>query len=300
MRNQRVTTSNVTEIAKRASSSRPTPQSQNQSGQQQLPPAARRTSAEGQQQKPLPQAPTRAAPAKKMPTRSSSTPAHAPAHSVHQSKMSTAKLDPNRFANPFDTNTKKCKSSFSSSYINGSIPCRLQTTASRYFLQWEKGAETGFSPDLLIVCADGLVETDHPYVVMAPMMFHELCLRSEKCLDLFSPQVVETVASHIRTALMVSGSVTASTAVKSATSAGGAGCGVGSTMFEGALKALAVFLECTGNLMLPYLAKYIIPVLARPFSDKSKKEAVADVLRLTEQQCGPEATKMIKTKIPTW
>eukprot|EP00744_Colponema_vietnamica_P019088 GILI01026987.1.p1 GENE.GILI01026987.1~~GILI01026987.1.p1 ORF type:complete len:304 (+),score=35.29 GILI01026987.1:32-913(+) len=293
MRNQRITTSNVTDIAKRASSSRPT------GNNIPLPP---RSSLVSNDQPPLPQAP-KAVPASKkapgIPARSSSTPSHAP-HSVHQSKMSTAKLDPNRFANPFDTNTKKCKSSFSSSYINRSIPCRLQTTASRYHLQWEKGADTGFSPDLLIVCADGLIETDHPYVVMAPMMFQELCLRSEKCLDLFSPQVVETVAGHIRTALMVSGSATASTAVKTASSSGGAGSGVGSTMFEGALKALAVFLECTGNLMLPYLAKYIIPVLARSFSDKGKKEAVAEVLRLVEQQCGPEATKIIKAKIPTW
>ena len=299
MRSSNITTANVTDIAKRATELPPRAGAGGVGAAGGAPPRAipRRSPSSGMG--------GGAAPTAAMPKRSPSTggaakKASPAASSVHQPKMSSSKLDPNRFANPFDTNTRKCKTGFSSAYVNGSIPCRLQTTASRYFLQWEKGAETGFSPDLLAVCADGLVETDHPYVVMAPMMFAELCHRSEGCLDLFPPQVIETIAGHIRTALMAAGTPGASAAVKSATSAGGAGCGTGVSIFEGALKALAVFLENTGNLMLPYLAKYIIPALARPFQDRTKREAVGDALRLIEAQCGPEATKIIKAKIPTY
>ena len=86
-------------------------------------------------------------------------------------KLSSQRLNPNKSANPFETNVRACKSIFSQSYVTGSIPCRLQSSASRYSLQWDPAAVNGFSPDLLVVCAAGLVEDQHPYSLMAPMMF---------------------------------------------------------------------------------------------------------------------------------
>ena len=189
-------------------------------------------------------------------------------------RISIQKLNPHKCADPFQSNVKKCKTSFSQSYISGAIPCRLQSTASRYFLQWDEQAASGFSPDLLVVCADGLTEADHPYVVMAPMMFMELCLRSEGCVEMFSP-VIERVATSIRAALMCQHS------------------------FDAGLGALSTLLTHSGNAVMAYLPK-LVPCLARPFADRKKKDSTAAVLGLIETQCGPEATKIIKAKIPTY
>ena len=193
---------------------------------------------------------------------------------VDNRTLSAQRLNPNKCADPFQSSTKKCKTTFSQSYINGSIPCRLQSTASRYFLQWDAPAASGFSPDLLCVCADGLSETEHPHVVLAPMMFHELILRSEGCVEMFAP-VIEPIATNIRKALMAQES------------------------FDVALSSLSLLLQHTGNLLTPYLQK-IVPCLARAFNDKKRRDAVLACLGLMEQQCGLEATKLIKSKIPVY
>jgi hypothetical protein len=193
---------------------------------------------------------------------------------VDNRTLSAQRLNPNKCADPFASNAKKCKTTFSQSYISGSIPCRLQSTASRYFLQWDAPAATGFSPDLLVVCADGLAETEHPHVVLAPMMFHELILRSEGCVEMFAP-VIEPIGAHIRKALMAQES------------------------FDLALSSLSLLLQHTGNLLTPQLHK-LVPCLARAFNDKKRRDAVLQCLGLMEQQCGLEATKLIKSKIPVY
>lgn len=189
-------------------------------------------------------------------------------------KKISQRLNPNKCTDPFQTNTKKCKSTFSQSYISGSIPCRLHTSASRYHLHWDQGATSGFSPDLLVVCADGLCETEHPYVILAPMMFHELVLRAEGSVEMFVP-VVDAVTSHIRKAMMTP------------------------ETFEAALHALSLILQYTGSLLTPHMVK-IVPCLAKNYNDKKKRDSIASVLGLLEQQCGTEATKLIKSKIPTY
>ena len=221
-----------------------------------------------------------------------------PAEPAPPKTLAAERLNPNKFASPFASNAKKCKSAFSESYISGSIPCRLQTTASRFYLKWDQGAEAGFSPDLLVVCADGLVETEHPYAVMAPMMFLELCLRSQGCAEMFSAEVLSLVCAHIRAAISQGLLPPAAASGKPPT------IGKQSTVnsvLNNALGALEVLLQQAGVTVLPHLAK-IIPVLARPFgsSDKALKERVGKTLMAMEDACGSDVTKMIKAKIPTY
>lgn len=188
--------------------------------------------------------------------------------------LSAQRLNPNKCANPFQSNAKRCKSTFSQSYIAGSIPCRLHTSASKYHLHWDQAAASGFSPDLLVVCADGLCETEHPYVILSQMMFHELVLRSDGCVEMLVP-VVEPVTAHLRKALL------------------------DSATFDPALSALHLFIQHSANLIMPHLLK-LVPVLAKAFHDRKKKDAVMAVLGTIEMNCGPDATKIIKSKIPTY
>jgi len=189
-------------------------------------------------------------------------------------RFTAVKFNPAKAANPFQTDLRKCKSQFSQSYASGSIPCRLQSTTSKYHLQWEPYAATGFSPELLIVCADGLQETEHPYTLMAPMMFEELVLRAEGSAELFAP-VMDPVVGNLRKCLMLDHA------------------------YAAALKALTLLAEHTGTLMMPQLQK-ILPCMAKGMRDKALREATYTLLHTIEQKCGPEATKLIKKKIPTY
>ena len=188
--------------------------------------------------------------------------------------LSRQRLDPSKCANPFQTDARKCKTQFSQSYVAGSIPCRLQSTASKHHLQWDSYAQTGFSPDLLVVCCDGLCEEQHPFTLMAPMMLEELVARSEGNAQLFVP-VLDQIAGHLRKALMQESS------------------------FGRGLRGLQVILTATDNLMLPYLIK-IVTCLTKGVRDKNHRDDVLATLGLMEQQCGPEARKIIKSKIPTY
>lgn len=188
--------------------------------------------------------------------------------------LTRARLDPSKCANPFQTDARKCKTLFSQSYVSGSIPCRLQSTASRHYLQWDSYAASGFSPDLLVVCIDGLTEDQHPFTLMAPMMVEELIARAEGNASLFAP-VLETIVGHLRKALTNEAS------------------------FAKGLRALSLLLASTENMMMPYLIK-IVPCLTKGLRDKDHRDSVLAVLGQMEQQCGADARKIIKSKIPTY
>jgi hypothetical protein len=158
--------------------------------------------------------------------------------------------------------------------VSGSIPCRLQSTASRQYLQWDEYAQTGFSPDLLVVCADGLSEDQHPFTIMAPMMLEQLVARAEGNAAMFAP-VLEQLVAHLRKALMADAS------------------------FSKGLRGLSVIASATDALLLPYLPK-LVPCLTKGLRDKEHRDDVLATLGLLEQQCGPEARKIIKSKIPTY
>jgi hypothetical protein len=66
-----------------------------------------------------------------------------------------------------------------------------------------------------------------------------------------------------------------------------------------ALKALVQLAGGSGPLLMPALGK-LVPVLAKPLRDKRYRDLVAECFSLFEQNCGPEATKIIKSKIPTY
>jgi hypothetical protein len=188
--------------------------------------------------------------------------------------LTSQKLNPHKCSNPFQTNVKACKTAFSQSYVSGSIPCRLQSTASKHQLQWDGHAANGFSGDLLIVCSDGLSETQHPYTLLAPMMFSELLLRTEGCFDMLAPYV-ETICTNLRKAM-------------SSKDTYGAG-----------LAALTQLLQQSGNLLTSQMTK-LVPVLARSAKDKKYHDDVSQCLRIYEEVCGPECGKLIKSKLPTY
>ncbi len=105
-------------------------------------------------------------------------------------------------------------------------------------------------------------------------MFEELLSRTDGCIEMVEP-FLEATSTNIRKAMLAK------------------------ETFGAGLQALDVLLQATGNLLLPQLGK-IVPMLARHAKDPTHKDGVLGVLRRMEAQCGPEATKVIKSKIPTY
>jgi hypothetical protein len=189
-------------------------------------------------------------------------------------KLSSARLDPTKCANPFATSAKAAKTLFSQAYIRGSIPCRLQSTASKHHLQWDKGTESGFSADLLVVCADGLREEVHPYTIMAPMMFGELVERSEGVASMFEP-VIDNVVNALRQAMLAD------------------------SAFGAALKAIDQLIPAAAEVLVPHYQK-LIPAMVRKAKDKKHRDNVLATLNMMESVGGKAVTAFIKSKMPTY
>ena len=190
------------------------------------------------------------------------------------SNISKKRLDPNPIAHPFQNKVKHCKTTFSQAYISGSIPCRIQSLAKKIYLQWDESAQSGFSGELLVISADGLTETLHPYVVMAPMIFEEMLIRLDGCIELLEPYMEQTII-HLRAAL-----------INKDTSKVG-------------LHALRLLLTHSKELCKKFI-KRLIPALAQVYRTKVISNEVIEVLHYYESICGTDFRKFIKLKIPTY
>lgn len=87
--------------------------------------------------------------------------------------LSRQRYDAAKTSDPFSNKTR-FKTSFSEAYTNGRIPCRINHGSVRFFLQWDVPSHELDYNWLLPVVADGLIETDHPYVVIARKAFVEM------------------------------------------------------------------------------------------------------------------------------
>ncbi|NWU40285.1 PACRL protein, partial [Hylia prasina] len=83
-------------------------------------------------------------------------------------------------------------SAFSAMYARGGIPCRLVHGSVNHKLQWDCPPETVPFDPLLLILAEGLRETKHPYTFVSKEGFKELLLvegAAEKAIPLL-PRLV--------------------------------------------------------------------------------------------------------------
>ena len=68
----------------------------------------------------------------------------------------------------------KHKTAFAAVYSRGEIPCRLQHGSVKHKLQGSCAVESVPLDPLLVLCAEGIRETDHPLPFVARTAFAEL------------------------------------------------------------------------------------------------------------------------------
>ena len=80
-----------------------------------------------------------------------------------------------KLADPFSS-TKNHKTNFGYVYSSNGIPCHLQHGTARLFLQWDTDFQNIDYSQVLPVCFEGIMETEHPYKFAARQSCKELLL----------------------------------------------------------------------------------------------------------------------------
>jgi hypothetical protein len=189
-------------------------------------------------------------------------------------RISTVRLDKHKTADPFATKTK-LKTTFGTVYNAGGFPCRVQHTGNRMYLAWEIAPPRLDYRPLLITCAEGLLETEHPHVFVAPNAFVELC-EAEGAIEKVVP-LLPQLMPHIRAALAGSSVVT----------------------FENGLRALTALARCCGEALVQHLGVVLQQVNKKIF-DRTMAPKITETLQIIEECGGPDAAKAIKAKVPTY
>ncbi|KAF0983058.1 hypothetical protein FDP41_011036 [Naegleria fowleri] len=210
-------------------------------------------------------------------TSSSSAVPQQPPESKHQVKRFTQeRYDKHKTANPF-TAKNKFKTTFGGVYEAGGIPCRIHHTAANMHLKWDQDPQGMFSYDpLIITIADGLRETDHPYIIIVQKAIVDLC-SAPGAKEKIEP-LLRQIVSYIRLALQSKEEV----------------------VFDNALLAITHIVSCVGSSLAPHLSQILVQISKKIF-DKKYAPRISDLLRHIDRCCeSDEVVRLIKAKVPTF
>ncbi|XP_055494282.1 PACRG-like protein isoform X2 [Leucoraja erinacea] len=176
----------------------------------------------------------------------------------------------NAFGNPLSE-----KSAFATAYAKREIPCRLVHGSVSHKLQWEQPPETISFDPVLIILAEGLRETKHPYTFVAKEGFKEL-LEVEDAAEKAIP-LVPKVIPKLKAALTHSDV----------------------EVFERGLHGLVQLSAVVGPAVNDHL-KHLLTSLSKGLMDKNLKQLITDALQRLELHGGKDCLVIIKSKIPTY
>ncbi|KAM7445847.1 hypothetical protein ABFA07_005819 [Porites harrisoni] len=191
---------------------------------------------------------------------------------------SAAKQRPSDILNPKTVdpfNDKTPKSSFAASYTNGGVPCRLVHGSVKHKLHWNTPPDNLPFDPVLVILAEGLRETKHPYTFVAREGFREMLEVDDagsRTLPILSKLIVPLRAALASTDTQV---------------------------FYSSLEALVQLSAVTGSSLISHL-KALLPQVSKRFMDKTQKERILLALQRLEQNLGKECVPIIKSKIPTY
>ncbi|EQC29245.1 hypothetical protein SDRG_13118 [Saprolegnia diclina VS20] len=188
--------------------------------------------------------------------------------------MPSQALNKHKQADPWSTK-KKHKTNFGAAYAAGNIPCRINHGGIKNALQWNQSPEDVEYNPLLVTCCEGFQETDHPYVFLARQGFNDL-MTANGADDKVRP-LLGLLIPPIRAALMAPDD----------------------DVLVVTLKAIQAIADAVGSDMNVHLPK-LIQQIHRKYSSKALRATIDDTLGALERNGGPEALRIIRTKIPTY
>eukprot|EP01112_Ceratiomyxa_fruticulosa_P008472 TRINITY_DN2196_c0_g1_i2.p1 TRINITY_DN2196_c0_g1~~TRINITY_DN2196_c0_g1_i2.p1 ORF type:complete len:275 (+),score=54.21 TRINITY_DN2196_c0_g1_i2:320-1144(+) len=189
-------------------------------------------------------------------------------------KLTAKVFDKNKQADLF-TVTKKHKTSFGVVYSNGGIPCRVNHGSVKHTVQWDIPVYTLEYDPLIVTCAEGLLETEHPYVFLSRLAFKEMVEAPSSEMKIIP--LLGKISLHIRNALRAPEKDT----------------------FIAGLEALEQLSLAVGPALNPHLSSLLVPI-NKKIQDKSVSPIVNKVLQVLDQSGGPTALPIIKSKVPLY
>jgi len=193
---------------------------------------------------------------------------------VSKKNKPTAKLRSIKLGNPFSL-ANKHKTSFGYIYSAGGIPCRIEHGAVSMKLVWDIPVEQLDYNPILITCFEGLLETEHPYNFIGKQCIREL-LTAKRAEEKVLP-ILNKLIGPLKEALK---------------------CDIPEIFCE-ALNDLEILSNLVKDKLNKYLHFFLQNINRKSFNSKYK-ERVFEVLRVLEQNGGPDVFLEIKKKIPTY
>ena len=193
---------------------------------------------------------------------------------VTKPNIPTEKLRRIKLGNPFAVGNKH-KTNFGHVYSAGGIPCRIEHGNVNMKLVWTIPLESLDYDPTLITCFEGLLETLHPYSFAAKQCVREL-LTAKGAEEKVIP-ILGRLIPHLKNALT---------------------CDNPDTFVE-AMNVVEMLSDLVKEHLNPYLHFFLQSINKRSFNLKYK-ERVFDLMRILEQNGGPDALKEIKKKVPTY
>jgi len=190
-----------------------------------------------------------------------------------EERLSTKRFDHAKKGDPF---AKKGKSAFASAYSSGIIPCHLEHGSVRHKLLWTRHFDELHYDPLLVHCFEGLCDTQHPYVFVARTAIKDLLTAqdaSRKTIPLVSKLIIPVRQALLRKEADV---------------------------FDATLEAIGHLSYAVGPHLNAHLNVLLIQVNKKAFTNKVHREKIENLLRILEENGGPEALKLIKIKVPTY
>jgi hypothetical protein len=191
--------------------------------------------------------------------------------------LSRQRYDTHKTTDPFASGSSlKFKTPFSDAYVNGRIPCRINHGTARHTLQWDRPSSELDLAFLLPVVAEGIRETEHPYVVLARQAFP--LLLGEGGQARVAP-LVSPLAQALRRGLM----------------------DPSPGVYAAACIALQQLSACVGPLLNAHLDLLLVPVAKKMLlkgAAKSEAETSSDTVSALANNGGDEAIPVIKKRVP--
>mmetsp|Transcript_742 Transcript_742/g.1947 ORF Transcript_742/g.1947 Transcript_742/m.1947 type:complete len:270 (-) Transcript_742:105-914(-) len=191
------------------------------------------------------------------------------------SEMPSKKMNSIKCADPFASNAKQYKTKFAGVFHSGGVPARLHHGAVNVKLCWSKDPSTLDYDPLLVTCAEGLLETVHPYAYASRACFGEL-LAADGAQQKTVPLVPRIVPS-IRAALVCSDR----------------------SVFEGGVEAVRQLSEVVGEALNEHIHVFVVQMNRRS-NDKELAPKILRAMQTFEEGGGQPAYKVIKSKVPTY
>mmetsp|Transcript_17443 Transcript_17443/g.28162 ORF Transcript_17443/g.28162 Transcript_17443/m.28162 type:complete len:271 (-) Transcript_17443:104-916(-) len=189
----------------------------------------------------------------------------------HGTDRLSKKFDRLQTGNPFAKS--RHETNFSFVYSQGGIPCRINHGGVISRLQWDEDPGSLDYDPLLVTISEGIKETKHPYVFVAQNSFKEL-LKAPGAKGKTLP-LVQQIVRNLRAAMMSKSD----------------------DAFRAALEAIKQLSECVGEHLNPHMGALLIQINKKSF-DRKHKSAIFDTLLAMDANGGPQATKLIKSKVP--